>query len=210
MSESAVQTRGRPIPFSPQMVRAILDGRKTQTRRVIRELDECVCRAAPAFLHGSCRYCGGRGRLPPTVGRCPYGKPGDRLWICSRYHVRHDQVRNETHWTAEGLWVTTHGPPHRNDGQPMRLGDKPAMHMPYWLAVEKWPQLVVMEIRVERVKDISEADAQAEGVRGIQNTGGGVRYKDEFFRLWSELNAERGYGLDVNPWVWAVTFRVER
>ena len=92
---------------------------------------------------------------PNTLGydlTSPFGVPGDRLWIRSAYRVSYDHFYNEAHWHGPddcGMWVTTRGKPLRKDGKPMHLGCKPATQMPYWLSAEAWPQLEVLDVRVE-------------------------------------------------------------
>ena len=117
----------RPIGFNEEMVRAILDGKKTQTRRPIKQ-----------------QYGG--------VHDCPYGKVGDRLW-----------VRETSRITLE-----------------------------------------ITNVRIERVQDISEHNAKAEGVMPDKETGGCV---DAFMFLWDEIYASKGFGWDANPWVWVIEFK---
>jgi hypothetical protein len=73
--------------------------------------------------------------------------------------------------------------------------------MPRWACRDV---LEIVNIRVERVRDISEADAKAEGVEPDHETGG---YIDSYMCLWDKLNHSRGYGWDVNPWVWVIDFK---
>lgn len=243
-------TKERPILFSAPMVRAILDGRKTMTRRVVKPqppegyrsmVSECDVKGGWWFSDMPRRTgsysLGEHAKWNNVYPKCPYGAPGDSLWIRSAYHVRYDEERDETHWTAEGLWVTTHGRPRRNDGAPMKLGVKPAMHMPYWLSLEGYRiTLEITGVRVERLQDISEADAVAEGCpeceqckfspwgRGayddpLSNAAGGKPWgpcfgvcggktAQEWFRdLWQSINGKT-HPWDSNPWVWVVEFRV--
>lgn len=204
----------RPILFSADMIRAILDRRKTQTRRVI----------VPQPAAGGAWGCiGGQGFgfiFDGKVLCCPYGQPGDRLWIRTAYHVEYDAKREQAVWRAPGLFVTTHGHPRRKDGRPMRLGNKPATHMPYWLSAEAYGPLEVTDVRVQRLMEITPEDAIAEGL--VQTTRFGApafgcrdwvmddyvnRPVPAFYALWDSINANRGYDFDTNPWVWAVTFR---
>lgn len=86
----------------------------------------------------------------------------------------------------------------------------PSIHMPRWASRIT---LEIIDVRVERVQDINESEAQAEGVRpafshpGLDGVVSQPSYRWGFWRLWDKLYAERGLGWDVNPWVWAITFR---
>lgn len=214
--------REYPILFSAEMVRAILDGRKTQARRVIRCPRDVVSWAIEKQDDG-----------PPWPGfenrvgdwewmRCPYGQPGDRLWVRETWAVAQawdrvasrDLAIHRRHVTGErvyppdrapGVWYRADGPP-PNDvcAGKWRSG----IHMPRW-ASRITP--VVADVRVERVQDISTADIAAEGVdNGMSNPTMGRRHdamqRMTFQALWDSINARRGDGWDVNPWVWRVEF----
>lgn len=178
--------RERPILFSGPMVRAILDGTKTQTRRVAMHT---VCGVRVARLAYD---------PAPDVCACPYGVPGDRLWVRETFApfstggavYRADKPRFSpgAHEVVGGSW-------------------HPSIHMPRWASRLS---LEVTGVRVERLQDISEADAIAEGCHDsdgapTQELSGTAR--GAFALLWDDLNADRGYGWDANPWVWVVEFR---
>jgi hypothetical protein len=141
---------------------------------------------------------------------CPYGKPGDRLW-----------VRETFGHGCELCGVRFPLAPHlkyKADGNKCgcSVAWRPSIHMPRWASRLT---LEVTAVRVERVADISEADARAEGI-----TDGGCLTcgknepcgcddpkpdaRDSFVWLWDSINAERGYGWSVNPFVWVVEFKV--
>ena len=227
-----------PIIFSGQMVRAILDGRKTQTRRVVKPQPE------PASCHPKCEprvsYLGGgdwsinwatpkpdgeghpnrfrhpfdgdwRDRDANSPFRCPYGATGDRLWV------------RETHamiWPdeCEPEDIRDCNIEYRADGDPMRLagewpsefrGDpdvprwRPSIHMPRWASRIT---LEVVDVRVERLQEITEADAVAEGVYGELGPLD-ITARPLFGSLWNNINAKRGYSWESNPWVWCVEFK---
>lgn len=161
-----------PILFSGPMIRALLDGRKTQTRRVLKE-------------DVSGYFC------PPKIRR------GDRLWV------------RETHGfeaidTARGVKVKYRAS--NGLALPPESGWKPSIHMPRWASRLT---LTVTDVRVQRLQDISEEDAKAEGVGSIESHIPGfesVTCVQSFQKLWDGLNADRGFGWDVNPWVAAYTF----
>ncbi len=174
------RTRERPILFSGPMVRAILDGRKTQTRRVITPQPD--------------------GDFPFRQ-RCPYGKPGDRLWV------------RET-WTHEDSWcsgVDCEQPSHvyhrATESYPDSMRWRPSIFMPRWASRI---DLEVVSVRVERLQEIGEDDAKAEGVepsRAGQDERGPVKtYRTGFVRAWDTINGKRAPWVS-NPWVWVVEFR---
>lgn len=188
-----------PILFKAEMVRAILDDRKTQTRRVIKP--------QPEDYHGMARHDWlwyGRkehSAMPfdDYVFSCPYGKPGDRLWVrekhCfdvqlteDRWHVVYDNPSEMPHWSN-----------YDNDKNPKLNKWRPSIHMPRWASRIL---LEVTDVRVERVNEISEADCEAEGLKLLQ---GGI--KSEFRVLWDSINEKRGFGWDKNPWCWCVSFK---
>lgn len=209
----------RPILFSAPMVRAILEGRKTQTRRIMKVQPPHDARVTVAHyspividrhgvLHGKevfgALWDGGECCL-----RSPYGAPGDMLWV------------RET-WAA--LWPSDSPvplqecdieyradlPPGCKDGPGEWPADtlddpeaprwRPSIHMPRWASRIT---LRITDIQVERLQDISCPDAEAEGFghhAGL--TGGQVR--EAFALLWNSINGPGAW--DANPWVWAISF----
>jgi len=197
----------RPILFSGEMVRAILDGRKTQTRRVVKLphnnplgaweptvvggkgvcYDKAMTRPAPeeaAIWHTRTGDCLG----------CPYGQPGDRLWV------------RETFVGAGNLGVLYAADCPRGTESGVEGGWRPSIFMPRWASRLT---LEITEVRVQRVQEISRGDAMEEGCP-FANMADGPDPRDWFRDLWDSLNAKRGHGWDTNPWVWAITFRAER
>lgn len=180
----------RPILFSGEMVRAILDGRKTQTRRVLTgDFDGDFDRDGWPLVTWPSTGC-----LTRATPR--YGGPGDRLWVRETWGVDAplDDVRRAYEDVTGGsLGASVYyraDRVHENTG----LTWKPSIHMP------RWASRIILEItniRVERVQDISQTDVMAEGTQG----------KRSFANLWDSINAARGYGWDANPWVWVVEFR---
>jgi hypothetical protein len=180
--------RERPILFSSPMVRAILEGRKTQTRRVIG--------------NGTAEDIYRRWADPeqsPQVVRlaCRYGQPGDLLWVRETWATDDDKT----------FWYRADGETY-NAGLPWR----PSIHMP---RAASRITLEIVSVRVERVQDISREDARAEGltwvaptwgIPGIANSWNGDP-RESFKALWNDINAKRGHGWDSNPWVWVVEFK---
>ena len=209
----------RPILFSGEMVRAILDGRKTQTRRVIKPQPECDC-APLEFLDGlnDRRTWSGCDRQ----WKCPYGAVGDLLWVREIWGV----FDRSNDWVEDGQpspLEIDYAIGYRADGDDFKdvewkeapaehrqlLADdrwRPSIHMPRWASRIT---LEVTDVRAQRVQDIDERDARAEGVTPF---GGmcpsGSKCGTAFAILWDSINAKRGFPWESNPWVWAVTFRM--
>jgi hypothetical protein len=191
----------RPILFSAPMVRALLDGRKTQTRRIVKnskwetENPECGVNRPP----------------------CPYGVAGDRLWVRETWAPEQYDVRAET---PSAIEESSRRPAYRADynGQPAYVW-KPSIHMPRWASRIN---LEIASVRVERLQDISEADAIAEGVKRAGECGNGPIYHPSdshvgtptcnpiyaYGQLWEQINGREGpNSWAANPWVWIVEFR---
>jgi hypothetical protein len=188
----------RPILFSAPMVRALLDGRKTMTRRVLNKQpdpDGLSRLADQRVWHDT----SARAYL------CPYGQPGDLLWVRESWAARLDQDHlspSQLPRGTVGYWADGPGKC-CNTGCAGAAGRvRAAMHMP------RWASRILLEItsvRVERLHEISNEDAFAEGI----NRPIDARYPvDEFRALWDSISAARGFGWDVNPWVWVVEFRI--
>lgn len=198
----------RPILFNSEMVRAILDGRKTQTRRLLKPQPDLV---GNCWKWKNCAwtaeepYCLVHNMLDP-VSLCPFGQPGDRLWVRETWCVHPYALEGAD--KDEDMIVYR-----AND---YRLVDseftwKPSIHMPRWASRIT---LEVVNVRVERLCSISHEDALKEGV-----WPGETPYNDElidefktpaqklFAGLWNSINGKRGYAWDTNPWVWVVEFK---
>jgi hypothetical protein len=216
----------RPIIFSADMVRAILDGRKTQTRRVVKpQPDHChrdiVGRPEPWDKKDW-------ERLLPQLGekeiRCPYGQPGDMLWVREMFH--HDQEHNRVFYRAD---MDTDGTvPYLVDGSGGLGGGVGNARIDRWKSPRYMPRwasrltLKLTDVRVERLQDIGEEDARTEGVdwaspefiddppdedpREVGYPSAGASFaRDNFRRLWDTLHRKEHHWED-NPWVWALTF----
>jgi len=209
----------RPILFSGPMVRAILDGRKTQTRRVVkpcRQFTDWDCMPSDAYgvephiEPGKFGFlvAGDMGYTDPVV--CPYGQPGDRLWVretwrpmsfgwnqtcgdCVRVEFAADHA-NMVRAATEAQYDATH---------PDRSGSwRPSIHMP------RWASRITLEItgvRVERLQDITAIDVDSEGALTQLTEINDVL--PLWIALWDSINAKRGYGWSVNPWVWVIEFK---
>jgi hypothetical protein len=204
-----------PILFSAPMVRAILDGRKTQTRRIAKVTGK-DCRPGLVTPLG----CYTPRSLAEHVAYCPYGQPGDRLWVKESIR-RIGEPRGEERWCSSEYGADGATTP--ADCWPWKNKALPSIHCPRGLSRLT---LEITGVRVERLQEISEADAKAEGVRAWTKDGALYKYsvdepgepgslpwvdmlrtaRDEFARRWDMLNAERA-PWDSNPWVWVVEFR---
>lgn len=212
----------RPILFSSSMVRAILDGSKTMTRRIIR----------PQPTHFN--PAGTPRRVVPNGGPsesicCPAGEPGDRLWVRETFSGPHCMDASDgckavppSKWgDCSRIWYWADGNPTEGDWTRPR----PSIHMP------RWASRILLEItavRVERLQDISEDDARAEGIErgkdfpgwyrgpldgdsaGLAEAGRHFKIPTAFpklaFRaLWESINGPKSWA--ANPWVWVVEFR---
>lgn len=198
----------RSILFSAPMVLALLDGRKTQTRRTVKLPDARAWWMLGSFDRQKAVFCETTNPARGRVVRCPYGAPGDRLWV------------RETWATLTGNGVRT---VYRADGEDPRTGPwtdeqrkanpmkwRPSIYMPRTLSRIT---LEITRVRVERLQDISAEDAEAEGVlsRGeamvVEHDDPSLPWaRDRFRTLWDTLNGKRAPWAS-NPWLWVLDFR---
>lgn len=208
----------RPILFSAPMVRALLDGTKTQTRRICRAAqlrdDGTEHRDADGWpLYDDSKVSEEEFVMPP-----PYGKPGDRLWVREAFRLTDTFDADSPNRVAERCLDAGYSKPWAplqfeadydqrnwmNVGTPTfptmspKAGKlRPGIHQPRWASRI---DLEVTGVRVERLQDISDADALAEGVAGHPD-GPWHAYRS----LWTLINGAGSW--DANPWVWVVEFR---
>lgn len=175
-----------PIIFSTESVRAIREDKKTMTRRVMKPQPELG---------------------KPWTGYCPYGQAGDRLWV------------KENFWIEDWLSIPLkklQPIEYDADGNTNSLEDYTKISSRY---MPRWASRILLEItelRVERLQDIIEEEAIAEGIHVVDNTNGGMYsspnypdiHRDIFIGLWDSLNAKRGYPWKVNPWCWCISFLI--
>jgi len=202
----------KPILFNTAMVQAILSGQKTQTRRVLDCTHPVVTGFEPNGSHG---YWKGTAKseaviqqyistFPLTI-KCPFGMVGERLWVREAW---------STHAEFDGIAarnLTTRSVHYWADG-PCRTGKKrPSTHMPRWASRLL---LEITAVRVERLNDISKADATKEGgPKGhpsIDKVSLGLGFKDWprswFAQTWDWVNKIHTWA--ANPWVWVIEFKV--
>jgi hypothetical protein len=183
-----------PILFSGSMVRAILDGSKTQTRRII-GVERMEFVGDKTILKWSDLTHGQQKKILSL--RCKYGETGDRLWVRETYNPGLHPEKS----VSEGYT----GCVYRAYDQTARYsgGWTPSIHMP---RRHSRITLEIDSVRVEPVCEITEADAIAEGFPKI-DYGSFVRFPtNRFAETWDALNSKRGYSWDSNPWVWVISF----
>jgi hypothetical protein len=233
-AQMKTEIKERPILFSGEMVRAILDGRKSQTRRVVKPTPSWS--AMDPYKYGGQKVDWQRmDWIRPYVGisdcrgwftaglktsgngcwghfRCPYGKPGDRLWVRESWTIKNG---GGIIYRADGVEGFLRAYPNEEKVNYPLLRWKPSIHM------HRQSSRITLEItnvRVERLRDISEVGAKAEGVpiddspcdhirhtcESISCLGPG--YRSSFCDLWEKINGKK-HPWESNPFVWVIEFR---
>lgn len=212
--------RERPILFSSPMVRALLAGTKTQTRRVVKPQPVADTRFSGGHYIASKKTEGAMFSVEaPYIGMaCPYGQPGDRLWVREAFDFLpaggpdQPQACEIVYWSTGSLEPRT-APTHYNPTIYGRERVRPSIHMPRWASRLT---LEVTGVRVERLQDISEADCRAEGITDGGCTTCGMPEpcgcaapapdaREAYATLWQQINGADSWA--ANPWVWVVEFR---
>jgi hypothetical protein len=210
-----INIKERPILFSGPMVRAILDGRKTQTRRVITHEARGADRVR--WIDNGQVWPGRRGEtyvgwvaevdaLGGESGlhlplNCPYGKPGDRLWVRETFLDGLSDRSDAERASREDVYYRADGEAHEQFEDHMDAKWKPSIFMPRWASRIT---LDITNVRVERLQDISEEDALAEGVEAWSSSGNLATWKYQC--LWDEINGKK-HPWDSGPWVWVIEFK---
>ena len=214
--------RERPILFSAPMVRALLDGSKTQTRRVVK-LPKSIAPEGVTLTRLQSGYAEG---ARPVFGLddepnafsvvCPYGQPGDRLWVREAWAASSIYDATPPSKICDHLPRPFERPPcgiaYPASGGCIGLKLRPSIHMPRHASRIT---LEVTAVRVERLHDITADDAMAEGIVRLAD-GGYAADKDgrhyhaasawhAYASLWEQINGAGSW--TTNPWVWAVEFR---
>jgi hypothetical protein len=210
------ESKERPILFSGTMVRAILEGRKTQTRRVVKwpsvpdghdwDYEPYAIMGEGKEAWPELHWNPGNGLDETRRLSCLYGEPGDRLWVRENFY-------------QPGCWLAPDWPGADADDATWSGGKKiiyaadapkpekgfrsfPSIHMPRWASRIL---LEVVAVRVERLQEITEGDAEAEGA-GIPLVGCDDDFCRGVFReIWQGINGPGSW--DENPWVWVVEFK---
>lgn len=190
-------TKDRPILFSAPMVRALLDGSKTQTRRVFKAKNGGV------WPH--------KNDIPgmrQIMRNCPYGQPGDRLWVRETFAdlqgtgIEHRPISSgplQRYAFAADTKPGSHGDEARKE---FGVKWKPSIFMP---RTASRITLDITGVRVERLQDISEADAAAEGVSAKHTADAHYTAREAYAVLWGQING--GGSWHLNPWVWVIEFK---
>ncbi|SDO28514.1 hypothetical protein SAMN04487957_10550 [Halomonas shengliensis] len=211
----------RPILFNGEMVRAILNGRKTQTRRVLKPQPDSGIQYNPCAQHG---VLNGKGN--PLV--CRFGQPGDRLWV----REAHAFVPEPAYRRSTGIYQQINPADdyeacvyRENFDRSRSFPWRPSIHMPRWASRIT---LEIVSVRVERLQNIDAAGASAEGIKVPRDAEGNLlidvsskfspaKYiqgsgtpnehlaRAFFASLWESINGAGSW--DANPWVWVVEFR---
>ena len=217
----------KPILFNGEMVRAILDGKKTQTRRVIKPQPVLVGERwewtpRGKVVHSSDWFVD-REPSPFMLCGAPY-QIGDRLWVKETFVL--ETITNvgelptdgrpyeyiESNYDEDYYWLVPHYratepephivPDDLEDSYDDRTRWSPSIFMPKW-ATRIW--LEVTGVRAERVQDITATGIMEEGVKGWKAPM--LLARSRFQALWDSINAERGFGWDTNCWAWVYEFK---
>ncbi|MGF6438133.1 hypothetical protein [Kosakonia sp. 1610] len=216
----------RPMIFNAEMVRAILDGRKTQTRRIMKpQPTPCTLQKGghwwpsnvfKTMLHIEEEMQNGKGGWGGLVGdACHFGDVGDRIWVRETFAAFDADWKfpGRPHDLKDGPWPNVIYPASRSEVPPGTL--RPSIHMP------RWASRITLEItgvRVERLQNISDEDVDAEGFAGDYPTSAlpelfpgepsdwsHLSMRDCYGVLWQSIYGEDSW--QANPWVWVIEFK---
>lgn len=215
----------RPILFTAPMVRALLDGRKTQTRRIIKPQPAYPFRSASGAWVDMGRRDDADHKLSEI--RCPYGwpplgdQPGDQLWVRETWCPPHNNAYLNNHKHLCWYRADNESRPYQ---KPEHFSWRPSIHMPRWASRIT---LEITDVRVERLQDISKQDVLAEGIRpfysgsespcsyGINEEGCGFGEPGSwnfpetpalaYRKLWEFINGPKSW--HANPWVWVIEIK---
>jgi hypothetical protein len=225
----------RPILFNAEMVQAILSGRKTQTRRIMRDQPEVIQPEDECGVPGywiPCHAAKMMVRNDMMKIACPLGMRGDQLWVREAFRMAKSLDRHSPNVVAElslnagykkpwapiqleadgartGKWTGFDTPPAVTEPGKLR----PSLHMPRWASRI---DLLITSVRVERLNDINEEDAKAEGVAALSHgfwkhyqpgwTQHQLSARGSFVTLWKSIYGDESW--QANPWVWVIEFKL--
>lgn len=217
----------RPIIFSDKMVNAILEGRKTQTRRVVKVETGQPRGVVPAYMEpylfdgiqeeddqGRQLWVGTHPEFPAEAGKwfsCAHGAVGDRLWVREAFRANPSPFSDNVIFAYRATSIKAEG-----------VTWKPSIHMP---RIASRLLLEITDVRVEQVQSIRDRDIRAEGIAWdcvyagrcnssrcptLQRNPNHIGTRSDFHHLWNSINAKRNggaYAWDANPWVWVIEFK---
>ena len=189
----------RPILFSAEMVKSILAGRKTMTRRVVK-----LNSSGRVQLHGKQWHIEDKN----VINGCPFGVPGDRLWVRETWGVEKDfnNIKPFELWPGddESMLAVDYAADKKRIWHRDYQGKwRPSIHMPRWASRIT---LEITSVRVERLQKITNNDALAEGTPDLRTIKNNWDMKHCFSHLWDSINGKK-HPWTSNPWVWVIEFR---
>ncbi|EJI1712707.1 hypothetical protein [Escherichia coli] len=195
----------RGVVFNDDMVRAILEGRKTQTRRPVKNVraDNClVIRKPTKKRNGVYTHV----MDAPEHGLCPFGNVGDRIWVRETFNafwLDNDVIQEIKDGVSLASELCDYKADYSDSSKPAE-GWTPSIHMPRWASRIL---LEITDVRVERLHDMSEADAKAEGASPAtyKITPPEVVYRVGFGDIWRGIYGQENWL--SNPWVWVIEFK---
>ncbi|MBJ9010644.1 ASCH domain-containing protein [Citrobacter koseri] len=217
-------SKERGMIFNDEMVRAILDGRKTQTRRIMKNQPAGDSADTPALIRnvvGGFQWYGHYGES--SIFNCPFGAVGDRIWVRETFQgplvseelLEEYRAYPEKFETPQYCEYAADGgakPEYCDLDDNLRHGWRPSIHMPRWASRIL---LEITDVRVERLNAIREEDAQAEGVTQLRGgfwqhyqpgwTQHQLSARGSFVTLWKSIYGEESW--HSNPWVWVIEFK---
>lgn len=195
----------RGVVFNDDMVRAILEGRKTQTRRPVKNVraDNClVIRKPTKKRNGVYTHV----MDAPGHGLCPFGNVGDRIWVRETFNafwLDNDVIQEIKDGVSLASELCDYKADYSDSSKPAE-GWTPSIHMPRWASRIL---LEITDVRVERLHDMSEADAKAEGASPVtyKITPPEAVYRVGFGDIWRGIYGQENWL--SNPWVWVIEFK---
>lgn len=230
MTTATVTFKEKPILFSVPMVQAILAGRKTQTRRIMKP--QPIDQGNDCWFYGDDVYIS-KEELASHLfhevygnNGTPYGSVyngfGDRLWVRERFWQKgHSSASWDENGEWDGRWswhqkVRFDKPV---ESEPVEWRCRPSIHMPRWASRIN---LELVDVEAEQLRDISDDDAIAEGIEPVSQLGvlrvcgwkdysgatpGFMSPRDSFRTLWESINSDPAFSWSANPWLWVLKFK---
>lgn len=195
-------SKEHPIIYSTPMIKAYMEDRKTMTRRVMKPQPKMIHEIFQhqGYVYAQTELLERDKNLLNGCVRCPYGQPGDALWIRQTFFANLGKLL----FTKEELSRLKNDKEFnelaQSSGLQIDVKWTPAIFMP-----RKWSfyTQTITSIRVERLQDITEEDAEKEGIEFVLTH---KTRRDQFATLWDSINAKRGYPWASNPWIWVISY----